>query len=79
MKMFLTRMGLGSKAIVTGDITQIDLEDRNKSGLLRVKKIIGGVKGISFVELSEKDVVRHRLVLDIIKAYDKYETRKKGD
>lgn len=79
MKMFLTRMGLGSKAIVTGDITQIDLEDRNKSGLLRVKKIIGGVKGIAFVELSEKDVVRHRLVLDIIKAYDKFESRKKGD
>jgi phosphate starvation-inducible protein PhoH and related proteins len=79
MKMFLTRMGLGSKAIVTGDITQIDLEDKNKSGLLRVKKIIGGVKGISFVELSEKDVVRHRLVLDIIKAYDKFENRKKGD
>jgi phosphate starvation-inducible protein PhoH and related proteins len=79
MKMFLTRLGLGSKAIVTGDITQIDLEDRNKSGLLRVKKIIGGVKGIAFVELSEKDVVRHRLVLDIIKAYDKFENRKKGD
>jgi phosphate starvation-inducible protein PhoH and related proteins len=78
MKMFLTRLGLGSKAIVTGDITQIDLEDRNKSGLLRVKKIIGGVKGIAFVELSEKDVVRHRLVLDIIKAYDKFENRKKG-
>jgi phosphate starvation-inducible PhoH-like protein len=79
MKMFLTRLGLGSKAIVTGDITQIDLEDRNKSGLLRVKKIIGGVKGIAFVELSEKDVVRHRLVQDIIKAYEKYETRKKGE
>jgi phosphate starvation-inducible protein PhoH and related proteins len=79
MKMFLTRLGLGSKAIVTGDITQIDLEDRNKSGLLRVKKIIGGVKGIAFVELSEKDVVRHRLVLDIIKAYDKFENRKKGE
>lgn len=79
MKMFLTRLGLGSKAIVTGDVTQIDLDDRNKSGLLRVKKIIGGVKGIAFVELSEKDVVRHRLVQDIIKAYEKYETRKKGE
>jgi phosphate starvation-inducible PhoH-like protein len=79
MKMFLTRLGLGSKAIVTGDITQIDLEDKNKSGLLRVKKIIGGVKGIVFIELSEKDVVRHRLVQDIIKAYARYETRKKSE
>jgi phosphate starvation-inducible PhoH-like protein len=79
MKMFLTRLGLGSKAVVTGDITQIDLEDKNKSGLLRVKKIIGGVKGIAFIELSEKDVVRHRLVQDIIKAYEKFEARKKSE
>jgi phosphate starvation-inducible protein PhoH and related proteins len=79
MKMFLTRLGLGSKAVVTGDITQIDLEDKNKSGLLRVKKIIGGVRGIAFIELSEKDVVRHRLVQDIIKAYEKFEARKKSE
>jgi phosphate starvation-inducible PhoH-like protein len=77
MKMFLTRLGLGSKAVVTGDITQIDLEDTRKSGLLKVKKILGGMKGMAFVELSEKDVVRHRLVQQIIKAYEKYEARRK--
>ncbi|MCD6163679.1 MAG: PhoH family protein [candidate division Zixibacteria bacterium] len=77
MKMFLTRIGQGSKAVITGDITQIDLEDKSKSGLLRVRKIIGNIKGIKFVELSSKDVVRHKLVLDIIKAYEKYESRKK--
>jgi len=77
MKMFLTRLGLGSKAVVTGDITQIDLEDSKKSGLLRVRKILSGLKGMAFVELSEKDVVRHRLVQQIIKAYEKYEARRK--
>jgi phosphate starvation-inducible PhoH-like protein len=77
MKMFLTRLGVASKAVVTGDITQIDLEDKSKSGLLRVKKIISDIKGIEFVELSRKDVVRHRLVQDIIRAYEKYETRRK--
>lgn len=79
MKMFLTRLGLGSKAVVTGDITQIDLDDRNKSGLLRVRKIVGGIKGISFVELTEKDVVRHKLVQEIIKAYEKFEARRQGE
>lgn len=78
MKMFLTRLGQGSKAVVTGDITQIDLDDRNKSGLLNIRKIVGGIKGIAFVELTEKDVVRHRLVQAIIKAYEKYESRRKG-
>jgi len=77
MKMFLTRLGQGSKAVVTGDVTQIDLEDRRKSGLLKVNKIIGKVKGVSFVQLTDKDVVRHRLVMDIIKAYERFETRKK--
>ena len=77
MKMFLTRLGLGSKAVVTGDITQIDLEEKSKSGLLRIHKVVGGIPGIAFVELSQKDVVRHRLVQQIIKAYEKYESRKK--
>lgn len=77
MKMFLTRLGLGSRAIVTGDITQIDLEDKKKSGLLRIHKIVGGIPGIAFVELSQKDVVRHRLVQRIIKAYEKFESRKR--
>ena len=77
MKMFLTRLGIGSKAVVTGDITQIDLEVKSSSGLLSAKKIVGNIKGIAFVELSRKDVVRHRLVQDIIKAYEKHEARKK--
>jgi phosphate starvation-inducible PhoH-like protein len=77
MKMFLTRLGVASKAVVTGDITQIDIEDKSKSGLLRVRKIISAIKGIRFVELTDKDVVRHRLVQEIIKAYEKYEVRKR--
>jgi len=73
MKMFLTRIGEKSKAVITGDITQIDLEDRSKSGLVRVQKILKNVKGISFLNLTERDVIRHRLVQDIIKAYAKHE------
>jgi len=71
MKMFLTRLGEKSKSVVTGDVTQIDL-DRNKvSGLLTAQKILKNIDGIKFLYLDEKDVVRHRLVQDIIKAYDK--------
>jgi phosphate starvation-inducible protein PhoH and related proteins len=77
MKMFLTRLGLGSKAVVTGDITQIDLEDRSKSSLPKINKILGRIKSVAFIELTNSDIVRHRLVQDIIKAYEKYETRKK--
>ncbi len=77
MKMFLTRIGEGSKAIITGDITQIDLEDRRKSGLVKVQKILAGTKGIEFVYLTEKDVVRHHLVQNIILAYEKYEKSKR--
>lgn len=73
MKMFLTRIGEKSQAVITGDITQIDLDDRHTSGLLTVQKILKGIKGIEFVYLSEKDVIRHRLVQDIIKAYEKHE------
>ena len=73
MKMFLTRLGFGSKAVVTGDITQIDLPVNRKSGLIQATKILSGVKGIGYKELTEKDVVRHELVQRIIKAYSKYE------
>jgi phosphate starvation-inducible protein PhoH and related proteins len=71
MKMFLTRMGPDSKMIVTGDSTQIDLPVNQKSGLKEAVRILNNVKGIGFVELNEKDVVRHRLVRDIIEAYGK--------
>ncbi|RAW01023.1 PhoH family protein [Pseudochryseolinea flava] len=71
MKMFLTRMGPESKMIITGDASQIDLPGNQRSGLKEAVKVLGHVKGIGFVELSEKDVVRHRLVRDIIEAYKK--------
>lgn len=71
MKMFLTRLGVNSRAIITGDITQIDLPRRSDSGLIDVLNILKGVDGIGFVKLDETDVVRHKLVRDIIIAYDK--------
>ena len=74
MKMFLTRLGMNSKAIVTGDITQIDLPGSQKSGLSQIAEILVKIEGIQFVYFSEQDVVRHRLVKDIIKAYDQFET-----
>ena len=73
MKMFLTRLGMNSKAIVTGDITQVDLPDSQKSGLTQIAEILVNIDGIQFVYFSEQDVVRHRLVKDIIKAYDRFE------
>lgn len=76
MKMFLTRLGFSSKAVITGDITQIDLPDGKVSGLVETKNILQGIKGIDFVLFSEKDVVRHQLVRDIIKAYDHLEQKK---
>ena len=76
MKMFLTRIGFGSKAVVTGDITQIDLPGDKKSGLKEVIKILENIKGLEFVHLNEKDVVRHELVQRIIKAYEKYDEQK---
>lgn len=69
MKMFLTRLGVNAKAIVTGDITQIDLADSRKSGLVAVKSILDGVEGIRFITFGEEDVVRHRLVRRIIRAF----------
>ena len=71
MKMFLTRLGVGSRSIITGDITQVDLQNPRESGLLQASEILSGVEGIGFVRLDEKDVVRHPLVMKIIKAYDK--------
>ncbi len=71
MKMFLTRMGTNSKVVVTGDITQIDLPDKTKSGLVDALKVLKGIQGIAQVQLTDKDVVRHRLVQQIVKAYEK--------
>jgi len=79
MKMFLTRLGFGSKAIITGDVTQIDLPKGKFSGLKQVEEILKGIKGIEFVHLGEKDVVRHKLVQHIIKAYEKYEEENMGE
>lgn len=77
MKMFLTRIGFNSKVVVTGDITQIDLEKRNDSGLLSIKRILGeNIEGIKFIELQEEDVVRNPLVRQIIRAYDNFENNK---
>jgi phosphate starvation-inducible PhoH-like protein len=70
MKMFLTRLGFGSRAVVTGDVTQIDLPDgRGRSGLLQVRKVLADVPGLTFVELGSRDVVRHKIVQDIVDAY----------
>ena len=73
MKMFLTRIGFNSKAVITGDITQIDLPSRKRSGLVEAQKILRGINGIKFVFFNEKDVVRHEIVQKIIKAYQTYE------
>jgi phosphate starvation-inducible protein PhoH and related proteins len=72
MKMFLTRLGANSKSIVTGDITQIDLPPKQVSGLVQARDILSGIKGVSFVYFNKSDVVRHRLVKDIIDAYEKF-------
>ena len=77
MKMFLTRLGLGSKIVVTGDLTQTDLPDGKKSGLAEAVKILKDVEGISMHTFTDKDVVRHKLVQKIILAYDKYEKERK--
>ncbi len=72
MKMFLTRIGFGSKAVITGDVTQIDLPSGRKSGLVEAQRVVSGVEGIVFVQFNERDVVRHQLVQMIIKAYDEH-------
>jgi phosphate starvation-inducible PhoH-like protein len=72
MKMFLTRLGANSKAVITGDITQIDLPNPNKSGLVEAVKILKGVDGIAFCHFEDGDVVRHTLVQRVIRAYDSF-------
>jgi phosphate starvation-inducible PhoH-like protein len=78
MKMVLTRIGLGSKVVVTGDITQIDLPPGRISGLVEAISVLSGTQGIAFCYFDEKDVVRHRLVQSIIKAYERWGTDKGG-
>jgi phosphate starvation-inducible PhoH-like protein len=72
MKMFLTRIGLGSKAVITGDVTQIDLPAGRRSGLVEAQRVLKDLDGLEFVYFSDKDVVRHRLVQMIIRAYDEH-------
>jgi phosphate starvation-inducible PhoH-like protein len=72
MKMFLTRLGFNSRAVITGDITQIDLANKEMSGLVRIQEILADIDGIEFVYLNESDVVRHRLVREIVKAFERY-------
>lgn len=77
MKMFLTRLGFNSKMVITGDVTQIDLADGKKSGLVEASKVLKNIEGIAQVKFSDKDVVRHKLVQDIVKAYEKYAEQNK--
>jgi phosphate starvation-inducible PhoH-like protein len=78
MKMFLTRLGYGSKAVITGDVTQVDLPSGRPSGLLEVQKVLKGVEGIEFVHFSEVDVVRHPLVQEVVRAYDAFEADRRA-
>jgi phosphate starvation-inducible PhoH-like protein len=73
MKMFLTRLGFGSRAVVTGDITQIDLPGGQRSGMNVVRQILTGIEGIEFVYMDERDVVRHKIVQEIVRAYRIYD------
>ena len=78
MKMFLTRMGIGSKMIVNGDLSQIDLPDKKASGLLQAAEVLGKLKNVAFIQFTGEDVVRHPLVKDIVAAYDKWEKKHAG-
>lgn len=78
MKMFLTRLGFGSKIVITGDITQIDLPDKRRSGLVEAVKVLKNIDDIAINRFTEKDVVRHKLVSDIIRAYEKYNNERKA-
>jgi phosphate starvation-inducible protein PhoH and related proteins len=78
MKMFLTRLGYGSKVVVTGDVTQVDLPSGRPSGLLEAQKVLKGVEGIEFCTFSEVDVVRHPLVQEVVRAYESYEAARRG-
>ena len=77
MKMFLTRLGMGSKAVINGDITQIDLSGNKSSGLIQAEKILKGVDGIGFTYFNDLDIVRHPLVKKIISAYDSSEQKER--
>jgi phosphate starvation-inducible PhoH-like protein len=79
MKMFLTRLGFNSKTVITGDITQIDLPHGKESGLVEAKRILSGIEGIRFSYFNETDVVRHRLVRDIIKAYEQDDLKRQRE
>jgi phosphate starvation-inducible PhoH-like protein len=79
MKMFLTRLGFNSRAVITGDITQIDLANAEMSGLVRIQDVLSDIPGIEFVYLSESDVVRHRLVREIVKAFERYVSSKEAE
>ena len=79
MKMFLTRLGFGSRAVVNGDVTQIDLPAGQRSGLVVVQEILQGIDGVEFVQMSARDVVRHRIVQDIVEAYRRYAEAEAGD
>ena len=79
LKMALTRIGTGSKMILTGDVTQIDLTEGKRSGLTEATRILSGIEGIGQITLTNKDVVRHPLVQKIILAYEKFENRKRGE
>ncbi len=78
MKMFLTRLGFGSKAVITGDITQTDLPRGQISGLNQVREVLPGINGVAFIFFSDQDVVRHELVQRIIQAYQQHEARRAG-
>lgn len=78
IKMFLTRMGMNTKMIVTGDMTQIDLPSSQRSGLIEAMHILKDVKGISFIMLDKSDIVRHKLVTSIVEAYEKYDEVRKS-
>jgi phosphate starvation-inducible PhoH-like protein len=79
LKMFLTRMGVSSKFILTGDTTQVDLPKRSESGLLRAMHLLEGIEGISIIRFDERDIVRHRLVKHIVRAYDSDEKNRKEE
>jgi phosphate starvation-inducible PhoH-like protein len=79
MKMFLTRLGTNSRAIITGDVTQIDLPAKTTSGLVQIQEILKKIQGVTFCYFDKNDVVRHRLVKDIIEAYERYQANGTGE
>jgi phosphate starvation-inducible PhoH-like protein len=79
MKMFLTRLGFNSKAVITGDVTQIDLPTERRSGLVEALDVVGKIEGIAIIHFDERDVVRHNLVQRIIKAYEEYDGGQHGN